>query len=57
MKLYVQNNGVYGCIVVIAKNEEDARKLMNGCYNYDENSNLDVYDLTEGFKFENLGDR
>lgn len=31
MKIYVQDRGVYGCIVVLAENREQAIEIMKTC--------------------------
>jgi hypothetical protein len=56
MKIYIQDLGVYGSIVVIAENEESARKMMVGNYNYESNTPLLEHEIKPGFVFCNLGD-
>lgn len=56
MKIYVQDHGVYGCIVVLAENKEQARKFMEGEYNYDKNEPVEEMELEPGVIHVNLGD-
>lgn len=56
MKIYTQNNGWCGSIVVIAKNEKQARELMQEAHNYDKNVPVEEHDIKLGFIFYNLGD-
>lgn len=57
MKMYVQDHGVYGVIIVAALNLEEAQKKMSSgdYYNYDKNTEIQEFDL-EGFEYCNLGD-
>jgi hypothetical protein len=55
MKLFVQDNGKSGMIVVIAGSETLARQLMKGYCNYDPGEDLDEYSLEEGVSFCNYG--
>jgi hypothetical protein len=56
--LYIQDLGVYGCIVVAAESEEQARQIMVDCYNYDENRQVTVSTMPTkaGLIHCNLGD-
>ena len=56
MCLFIQDNGVYGCIVVIAEDEKSAREMMSNEPNYEPNLELNSYSLDSGHKFTNLGD-
>lgn len=56
-KIYIQDHGVYGVIVVIANSEEEARSYMQGNYNYDPKSDLEVKDIEIGEVVVNIGDR
>lgn len=56
MKIYIQNQGVYGSILVIAKDEAAARKLMEGIYNYSAKDAVEEHEIEEGFVHYNLGD-
>lgn len=56
LKIYIQDAGYEGSIIVIAKSEEDARKLMQNEYNYDKNDEVQEHEIKEGFLFSNYGD-
>lgn len=57
MKVYVQDHGVYGVIIVIAVNKEQASEKManGGYYNYDKNTEIEEFELQD-FEYCNLGD-
>ena len=57
MKVYVQDHGVYGVIIVTAVNLEQAsEKMANGGYcNYDKNVEIEEFELQD-FEYCNLGD-
>lgn len=60
MKLYIQDHGVYGCIIVIAKDVKTAREIMAGpssVTNYDPEAPIEEHEIEEGFFYENIGDR
>lgn len=57
MKIYTQDHGVYGSILVIAENLEAATQLISNSYNYDPKEEIEEYDIVNGFVYENLGDR
>lgn len=59
MKIYTQDRGCYGCIVVIAENLDDAIKMMKDYYNYNPNHTISPVteeDIVVGWAFCNLGD-
>jgi hypothetical protein len=56
LKIYAQDRGIYGCIVVIAKSEEQARTKMRDALNYSEKQELEEYEINEDFAFWNYGD-
>lgn len=56
MKIYIQDNNWSGAIMVIAANEADARKLMEGCANYSKRKPVEEHEVKEGFIFYNVGD-
>lgn len=56
MKIYIQDLGVYGCIVVIAETPDEARTFMVSEYNYDPDKPIEEKEITPGFVFSNLGD-
>ncbi len=57
MKVYVQDHGVYGVIIVTAVNMEQASEKManGGYYNYDKNVEIEEFELQD-FEYCNLGD-
>lgn len=56
LKLYVQDNSVYGMIVVVATNKIDAMFLMRQHHNYDVNHIIEEYEIKDGLCVVNLGD-
>lgn len=56
LKLYVQDNSWYGCIVVVAKDEESARKLMEKEVNYNSDESVIEHEIKEGVTISNYGD-
>ena len=56
LKLYVQDNNLFGMIVVTALNEEMARSKMCHCENYDHERLVEEFEITEYFLAYNLGD-
>jgi len=56
LKIYTQDHSWAGSIVVVAKSEADARKLMIQCTNYEAGEPIQESPITEGFVFYNLGD-
>lgn len=46
VKVYIQNNGVYGMIVVVANSLEEATAMMQPQYNYDNMMCIVEYDLS-----------
>lgn len=55
-KIYIQDYGWAGCIMVIATSEHDARQLMLGNYNYSDNRKLIEREIKVGIIHENMGD-
>lgn len=56
MKIWVQDNGVYGMIICIAHDEEEARKKMKNERNYDRLYPVESYEINEDFIYSNSGD-
>ncbi len=56
MKLYVQDHGWAGCLVVIAYSEVEARMYMEGRYNYAPLKEVDEMEIVCGLLIENTGD-
>lgn len=56
MFIWIQDHGVYGCIVVVAATEERARELMVGQYNYSKKQSLEKFAIEENLIWVNLGD-
>lgn len=44
MKIYIQDHGWRGCLVALAKNEDEARVVMKSCYNYESTEPLIEFD-------------
>ena len=58
MKIYVQDNGKYGCLIVIANSKEEARNKMAKYHNaYEEYGSIEEHEITQDFEFVNYGDR
>lgn len=57
LKLYLQDYGVYGCTIVAAENQEQAREMLQGTYNYDSDKEIEEIEVVPGIILENLGDR
>lgn len=57
-QLWIQDRGTSGCIVVVAMNETDARRIMEKeSWNYSHTVPLQAMSLDNGFKFVNVGDQ
>ena len=56
MKIYIQDCSWAGSIVVIAKDEAQARELMKNEGNYSKNKPVEEHEIKEGFVFANYGD-
>lgn len=56
MKLYIQDCGWRGSIIVIANSESEARELMKNEYNYEPDGEIEEEEIRVGFIFTNLGD-
>lgn len=55
VKIFIQDNGWCGCIVVVAENIEKAREFMFHEINFSDNP-IDEHPIVSGFVFSNLGD-
>lgn len=51
LKIYTQDWGWCGNILVIAASEEAARALMEGDHNYLQNESVEEHELVEGFMY------
>ena len=56
MKMYIQDCGWRGSILVVANSEEQAREMMADEYNYEPNRSVVEEEIKLGFIFSNLGD-
>lgn len=56
LKIFVQDHGVYGMLVVVAKCSYDARVIMKSSHTYSESEPLEIYDIKEGLSIVNYGD-
>lgn len=56
MKIYIQDCGWRGSILVIANNEAEARDMMKNEYNYEPEGIVEEEEIKHGFIFSNLGD-
>lgn len=56
LKIFVQDNGWRGSILVISSSEENARKQMAGEANYFAEDPVIEHEIKEGFIFANYGD-
>ena len=56
MKIYTQDNGWRGSIVVIADNEKEARELMEKELNYEPTSPVEEHEITKGWIYVDYGD-
>lgn len=56
LKIWIQDNGWRGCIIVIAETELQAKELMKKELNYMEGNPIQDYEIKNGFAFANLGD-
>lgn len=54
--IFYMDCGWQGSIVVVAKTEEEARKLMKPHYNYDSATPIECHEIKEGLSLVNLGD-
>lgn len=58
LKIYVQDNGVYGCVVVVAPSREEAISIMAPMFNYfPDNSEILEYEISVGPIHVCVGDR
>jgi hypothetical protein len=56
LKIYTQDHSYSGMIVAVAKNEADARKIMEAAHNYYEGTPVQEHEIKEGFMEYNMGD-
>lgn len=56
MKLYIQDCGWRGSIIVIANNQVEARLIMQGLSNYDSESLVEEKEIHLGFVYATWGD-
>lgn len=57
MKIYVQDHGVYGVIIVTANNLQEATKKITETFDgYYKDRPIQEFEL-EGFEYQNEGDR
>lgn len=56
MKLYIQDCGWRGSIIVIANSKEEARELMKDAYNYEPDNSIEEEEIRHGFVYVDLGD-
>lgn len=56
MKLYIQDCGWRGSIIVVANNEAEAREMMKNEYNYNPELELEEAEIRHGFIYTDLGD-
>lgn len=56
LKLWIQDHGVYGILIAIARTEEDARKLLSQGFQYLESKAVECYPIEAGLFIENMGD-
>jgi hypothetical protein len=57
MRLWIQDRGWRGCVVVIALSEQEARHIMSETWNYSADAPIRAFDLDRGFKYVNIGDQ
>lgn len=57
MKIYIQNLGYRGCLVVVAENEQQAKKFFSENSEYVESDGFEVFDIVPGFVYDCFGDR
>lgn len=55
MKIYVQDHGVYGVIIVVAEGLDSARQKMKLHLNYKPNVFISVHEI-EDFEYSNYSD-
>jgi hypothetical protein len=56
MKIYSQDNGWAGCIIVIETSMENAIERMKGYYNFDPKCLIEEHPIEVGFEYCCLGD-
>lgn len=56
LKIYTQDHSYSGMIVAVAKNEADARKIMEAAQNYYEHTPVTEHEIKEGWFEYNMGD-
>jgi len=55
MKIYVQNHGWAGALVVVAASEEEARAMMKEMVTYMKSQPLEVFEIKPGVVVDNYG--
>lgn len=56
MYIFTMDCGIYGCIVVIAADEAEARMRMAVEHNYSATTPVEKHEIKDGFLFANYGD-
>ncbi len=56
LMLYTMDCSWAGMIVVVARNEDEARNLMRTCENYNERETINAVPIREGLIIFNYGD-
>jgi hypothetical protein len=56
LKIYEQNQGWAGNLVVVAESEAEARELMTGHENYNAQDDLICHEIKKGLVIFNYGD-
>lgn len=56
MKIFIQDNGFAGMIIVVAETEERARQFMWEYHNYDPKKSIQSFEIEYGFSYSCLGD-
>lgn len=56
MKIFIQDCGWRGSIVVVADNEEQAREMMKDEYNYEPTGSIEAKEIKPGLIWVDLGD-
>lgn len=56
LKIYEQDHGWAGTLIVVSESEEKARRLMEEHPTYDKTQHVNVYEIVEGLEFANYGD-
>lgn len=60
LKLFIQDNGWEGALIVIAESESEARKIMEKqnslMFRYDPESSVNEYEIINGLNLSTSGD-